>query len=143
MKKAIAIILLSYSFCHGQYNTRREFKNFKGNFSNKQSFCKSLLNSFTSDLQNVRVVDFKSIEKLPNTYIRGMGEVVIYRAKLSDKLPEVTPKKCYIITYKNKATLLLVVKLPTEMYCLFPLKSGKMSVFSSKTFKKPFAPPRC
>ncbi len=108
MKKIIVILLLSYSFCCGQFDKRREFESFNGNFSNKSNFCDALLKSFTSDLSEVKILDFKTIEKLPPVSIRGIGEVEVYQVNLSDKLPSVIPKKCYVITNKNKAVLLWI-----------------------------------
>lgn len=106
MKKTIVIILLSYSFCHGQFDKAREFESFNGNFSNKSNFCEALLKSFTSDLSELKIVDFKTIEKLSPAYIKGIGKVEVYQINLSDKLPSVIPKRCYVIINKNKAVLL-------------------------------------
>jgi hypothetical protein len=108
MKKTIAIILLSYSFCHGQFDKGREFESFNGNFSDKSNFCEALLKSFTSDLSEVKIVDFKTIEKLSPVSIKGIGEVEVYQVNLSDKLPSVVPKRFYVINNKNKAVLLWI-----------------------------------
>jgi hypothetical protein len=111
MKKIIAILILSYSFCHGQFDENRNLKRFDGNFSNKLHFCKALLRCFTSDLLDVKVSDFKTIEKLSPVFIRGIGKVEVYQINLSDKLPSVIPKRCYVITSRNKASLLWIDRL--------------------------------
>ncbi len=111
MKKTIVILLLSYSFCQGQLDKNRYFESFNGNFSNKSNFCEALLKSFTSDFQGVKVIDFKTIEKLSPVSIKGIGKVEVYQINLSDKLPSVIPKRCHIITNKNKASLLWIETL--------------------------------